>query len=218
MHIWAADSTADLIDGTIESKTQMLCRLLPMLVVDLKNSPCTIALATDASMTGGGVTTRGIPEESWFEFSSFRQKRGWYTVARSDHVSTTAVHQHTELTEFPRSCEWFLRDFESWKTEVATKWNFNDEIAILEFHALQLGLRNLVSHHCKTSVRPVIFVDSAAVVGSLAKGRSSSNRLNTQCRKVAAIICASDLRPIWIWIPSHMNPADRPSRRFEDKD
>ena len=91
--------------------------------------------------------------------------------------------------------------------DISTDWNFQAAVMGLR-HALRSprvwGQRSCFSQ-----------LDSSVVVGALRKAlsRSSSWLLNQVCRRVAALLLATGLRPSWTWCPTALNPADRPSRR-----
>ena len=54
-------------------------------------------------------------------------------------------------------------------------------------------------------------VDSAACCGAFSKGRSSSSRLNSRCRKVCSVNLAGGHDVFYPWMSSGENPADTPS-------
>ena len=58
-------------------------------------------------------------------------------------------------------------------------------------------------------------VDSAACCGAFSKGRSSSSRLNSRCRKVCSVNLAGGHDVFYPWMSSGENPADTPSRWYE---
>ena len=61
----------------------------------------------------------------------------------------------------------------------------------------------------------MLLVDSSVSVYALNKGRSSSRPMLRRLRAIAALVLASGLRVFTRWIPSKSNPADEPSRRFD---
>ena len=63
--------------------------------------------------------------------------------------------------------------------------------------------------------RLVVLTDSAVVAAVLSKGRCSAFAMLRHCRLLAALLLASSCTVVPRWIPSHLNPADEPSRRFE---
>ena len=63
-------------------------------------------------------------------------------------------------------------------------------------------------------VRMIHILDSRVVSCVLAKGRSSSERLNYTLRRVAALLLASDVYVFPLWTVSGWNCADFGSRAF----
>ena len=62
-----------------------------------------------------------------------------------------------------------------------------------------------------------MILDSKVARSVLAKGRSSSRRLNRLCRRLMGLVVAADLYPLVLWSISRWNFADKSSRAFEDK-
>ena len=65
--------------------------------------------------------------------------------------------------------------------------------------------------------RVVLLIDNLGLVLALNKGRSSRPRIARICCAFAALSLASGTRFVARWVPSELNPADAPSRRFEKK-
>ena len=98
-----------------------------------------------------------------------------------------------------------------WKIAVACRWEKSEHINGLEAATAVLALEWLAStklqnHHA------LLLTDSAVVLGSLSKGRSSSPTLLVRCRRICAIALAHNLHPHLAYVPSQSNPADHPSR------
>ena len=74
-----------------------------------------------------------------------------------------------------------------------------------------LMLRWILRSTSRHSSRVVFLLDSAVVLGSAARGRSST-RLNRIMRSAAALELAGDLQIYWALVPSDENPSDLPSR------
>jgi hypothetical protein len=220
--IQANHSRSSIPDET-KWEISALCDLLPLLVVNIKIPPARQALATDASLHGAGVVRRPVSDNEWFELAVSRERRGWYTrmavvnegqeKSILDDVTETSMDIREgrivadQVLQFARSAEW--------QVQVSAPWKHEDHINILEAHALQLGIRNFLESSSNTNSRPLILLDSTAVLGAVAKGRSASVRLNHQVRRLAALLCAGNLRPAWVWVPTDDNPADMPSRAFK---
>ena len=63
--------------------------------------------------------------------------------------------------------------------------------------------------HC----RFVHLTDSLVALHSLSRGRSSSRKMRSVLSRINALLLATGVVPIWAYIGTKQNPADRPSRR-----
>ena len=105
-----------------------------------------------------------------------------------------------------------------WSWTVAHSYPFKtaEHINILELrailHTLEWRARTSTFHSC----RFLHLSDSQVCLAVLTKGRSSSRKVNRLLRRVSALCLALNVYPLWAWIESRLNPADEPSRRFED--
>ena len=106
-------------------------------------------------------------------------------------------------------------DSHDWSVIAASPWKPNDEhINSLEIRASSTAIRWVLSHPHSIGRRLLLLSDSEVAVGCLSKGRSSSHRLLRRLRSISSLLLASRLQlSVW-WIPSHLNPADEPSRRW----
>ena len=103
-----------------------------------------------------------------------------------------------------------------WRWRVACGWAWRHQgyhINTLELQAvlgtLQWRLERLREGRC----RFVHLTDSLVSLHSLTRGRSSSRKLRGTLSKINALLLAADVRPIWAYVNTKQNPADRPSRR-----
>ena len=190
-----------------------LLALAPLLVQDLKRQPALKMLATDASKEAGGrggegVTYADITRAQYFQLQRQGLRKGWHTLHDADRrqddpdldsrfVDVAPVVRHAQ-----------------WKTAISHAWQYwtDDSIHVLEMRGVVSGLKWIALQPSLHETRVPIFVDSQAALGALAKGRSSSRKLNRFCRRAAAYQLAARLRVSWLWIPSKANPADGPSR------
>ena len=138
--------------------------------------------------------------------ATYHANSGWYTCLCNDSgLGSPQLNMPNGAVEYIKSVRW--------KTAISHCWAHSSHINILEAHGLLLALRWYTSSCKKFHSRVPILVDSTAIVGAMSKGRSSSTRLQRQCRRIAAICLASDIRPYYVWVSTNHNPADAPSRR-----
>ncbi len=183
---------------------ELLLGVAPFLFVDLHARPSRTVMATDASGVGGAVVSTTVELDQWEQLYRFRESSGWF------EIPTSGVHRSSPepVCNLIQNLDWTL--VRQWKWKHA-----GDLIFRLEAHALLVALRNMVFERADMMEKRVVFMlDSSSVVGAAAKGRSSSDPMNHLCRRIASLVCASGIRPIWLWISTLDNPADEPSRVF----
>ena len=193
------------VPGAALAELRTAVQLAPLIAADLSTPFSGTVLASDASSRGGGVTyTSMTPDEARF-MADEHAGAGWYTSLDPAHKPTGKPTMAPDKVS--------RVDQAKWKTAIATRWKHASHINVLEAQAVVLALRWYISSRRHLHTRVPVLVDSSAVVGALAKGRSSSRRLLRQCRRVAALCLASDIRPYYVWVPTDHNPADGPSRK-----
>jgi hypothetical protein len=103
----------------------------------------------------------------------------------------------------------------TWSTSLARPWKFSSADAHInkaEMMAVTLGLRNLLAEGDAAGKRVLLLVDNTAVLGVVAKGRSSAHSLRGPARVLSAWQLATGVRLVPRYVPSALNPADGPSR------
>ncbi len=81
----------------------------------------------------------------------------------------------------------------------------------LELRSILLALIWITS--CKqTDHRILLFTDSQVSLGVLTKGRTSAHTLLSVHKTIAALCLAAGLALVPTFVPTHLNPADGPSR------
>ena len=98
------------------------------------------------------------------------------------------------------------------RTVISTRARHAAHSGSLETTAVVLGLHWLLrstKHHSK---RTLLLIDAQAVLGAVAKGRSSAPTVRRGVMRVAALLLAGDLQAYYGYVPSEENPADTPSR------
>ena len=99
-----------------------------------------------------------------------------------------------------------------WSTLVSHAWNREAHINGLELEALQLGLRWHASQPLSLGARLPVLLDSSVAYYITRKGRTNATSLLSICRRTSALTLALSASLVPMWLPSHLNPADAPSR------
>ena len=93
------------------------------------------------------------------------------------------------------------------------RWQGDPEhINVLEARAVLTTVRWRVMQQKQLNVRCVHLVDSLVVLHALTRGRSSSRKMRRTMMRISSYLLATGLKPLWGYINTKENPADRPSR------
>lgn len=100
----------------------------------------------------------------------------------------------------------------SWTASHSMPFKRREHINLLELEMVKQEIVDRVNSgrgHC----RVVNLCDSRVVVGCFAKGRSSSIQMNARMRACLAWSLIGDISLTNLWVDTHNNPADYPSRK-----
>ena len=101
-----------------------------------------------------------------------------------------------------------------WRDVISTKWQLTGEhINVLECRALVLAMRWRFRDIQHVGTKFLHLVDSKVTLGVVAKGRTSSWRMRRVVAKANALLLAGFSTMALGFVRTHLNPADRPSRR-----
>lgn len=101
-----------------------------------------------------------------------------------------------------------------WTTVAGWQWKGDREhINVLEARAVLTSVRWRVTQKKQRDLRCIHLVDSLVVLHSLTRGRSSSKKMRRTIMRISAYLLASGLQPLWGYVDTKQNPADKPSRR-----
>eukprot|EP00438_Fugacium_kawagutii_P021191 Skav201588 [mRNA] locus=scaffold152:522075:528206:+ [translate_table: standard] len=100
-----------------------------------------------------------------------------------------------------------------WKIIAGWQWKFpGDHINALEMKALVTSLRWRIEKHLHNGCRIIHLTDSLVCLHALCRGRSSSRKLRRSIARLNALTLASNVQPVWAYVHTDQNPADKPSR------
>ncbi|CAK0841243.1 unnamed protein product, partial [Prorocentrum cordatum] len=102
--------------------------------------------------------------------------------------------------------------FESWQLRVKGRFNRAENIIRLEGHGLVIGIRHHLRAVSRRGRKLLMLCDNLGLVLALGKGRAAAPIVNRTCREAAALSILGDMSVTVRWVPSELNPADRPSR------
>lgn len=102
-----------------------------------------------------------------------------------------------------------------WRWSVITGWRWmvpGEHINSLELKAILTTLRWRIEHRHHLNTRLLHLTDSLVCLHCLTRGRSSSRKLRRTMARINALILASNVQPLWGYVHTDQNPADKPSR------
>ena len=185
---------------SVKRELQCVIGLVPLLHTTWSLSVSNRLVASDASSTGLGVASTVVQSE---EVSAL-------DMADNGRFDVSRVVGRAQLMYMPALESWVDR---KWSTIVSAPVRFPQHINVLEAAALLLALRWVASlSNSHVSRKLILLIDSSVVFFSLRKGRSSSPKLLRILRRISALLLAMSIVPVPVWVPSHLNPADAPSR------
>ena len=101
-----------------------------------------------------------------------------------------------------------------WKTIAGWTWSGSPEhINVLELRAIFTTVRWWASKRKAHSARFVHLTDSLVCLHALSRGRSSSRKMRRTMARLNSYLLVCNLHPVWAYVHTSDNPADRPSRR-----
>jgi hypothetical protein len=178
--------------------------LAPLLQLSLRKSNFRYLIATDASEMGGGLVSTSIYHHSNTFMSQDASILRHVQPHKRPTLSIAEREQH-EIAASSVSSYW-------WKTIASYKWSYPAHINMYEMNALLTGIKWASSFPDAMGTKLHALTDSASVLYSTTKGRSSS-QLSSLLQRLAAYLFAFDIVLTTYWIPSLNNPADAPSRQ-----
>ena len=103
-----------------------------------------------------------------------------------------------------------------WRWKVVCGWPWKHpgyHINVLEMQAVLTSLQWRIGRKRHQRCKFVHLTDSLVTLHALSRGRSSSRKLRAVLSKINSLLLASGVHPVWGYVSTKQNPADRPSRR-----
>ena len=235
----------DFVQGCYEKKTRLwpsavkearwASKLLLLCTVDLRRPWSTTLTASDASLSGLAVcrsesTSRevagvGNQREPW----RYKQKMQLQPRARAlDETDKDPFNDITTVKPIGLAFEdpYELNDqFEEvppdmlasdrWVDAFAIHMQHPEHITLLEGRGVVAALRHKFRSVHEFGRKHLHLNDNMSVVLMCSKGRSGAFSMLRVCRRLAALLLATDSLLVTRWIPSEKNIADRASRQWE---
>ena len=172
-----------------------LIGIAPLLMTDLSAGFSSTLHATDASLFGNGVVQLKHAADRELNILWMQSRIKWHE-RRLDCVD--------EL----------LADLSGrqWTVIVSRPWRYPAHINQLELQSCLTLLRHIVSCADTLESRYITLIDNTVAYYNIRKGRSSRDRLRGVMSKLSALMLASGVILIPIWVESELNPADTASR------
>jgi hypothetical protein len=216
---------------SVRRELWMLLGLLPLLNARLDVPTFRHIIASDASEHGAGVVcatpSPSLSQRVW-QLCSTRAHATMQTLVNAadkrgdldDLVEQASLSAELHSNLAASAVEHYAAFYEDigaarWNTIISSAWRAPEHINALELRAVLLAVHWLLSYPSSHLSRVSLLVDSTVTLFALWKGRSSSTRLLLILRKISALLLASGVSLLTGWLPSEVNPADRPSRAVD---
>lgn len=195
------------VPDSVRKELRTVCALSMLWSFDITKGWHNEIIATDASPSFGfGVSRLRCSANLARSVGRLSEKRGDYVTLSVDPDSASAIKDRIgEPHRLPVAQSQFT-------TVISARATFPGHPGLLEAHAVRLGLEWLGRSPRKFGRRVAMLIDAKAIIGAVAKGRSSSGTLRRQIARISALLLATDTALHPVYVPSEHNPADGPSR------
>lgn len=176
------DNEPQDLQNAMRMEISALIIISPFLSANLFAPLSTLLVATDASLSGAGVCAARVTEAEAKAVYARRVRRGWWSAALCDPWGPL---DEPEEEQRPRMSP-VIRDVvtrNTWSTVISYAyfaWR-EEKIVLLEGWALLAGLKWVAADPRNHGQWIPFFIDSMSLLGAVAKGRSSTRRLNKIC-------------------------------------
>ena len=196
------------LPGYIRDELRGAAVLLPYARAHLRWPVSTEIWATDATPTTGGATSTNVPSKLCRALYRKVETRGesvrltW--DPKENLLTTRMVLPQSEIDAVAAGLRW--------RVTASYSYRQTAHVNLQEARAVVRCLRQYFRNGGKGSCRQIVLNDSQVCVGAMTKGRSSSRRLNWILRQLMCLQIAGRVQLGLVWVSTHANPADYPSR------
>eukprot|EP00438_Fugacium_kawagutii_P003204 Skav218049 [mRNA] locus=scaffold214:1185583:1189080:- [translate_table: standard] len=102
-----------------------------------------------------------------------------------------------------------------WRWRIIAGWRWvhgGEHINSLEMKAAVTSMRWRIEKQLHHNCRVIHMTDSLVCLHALSRGRSSSRKLRRSIARLSALSMATNVQPVWAYVHTDQNPADKPSR------
>ena len=196
--IECAHDTRFTIWPSVRRELWAAAHIAPLLYASIRCEWAPVVIASDASEQAAGVVYANTDNNHVKGLSSLPDTPGTAT--------------HPMLQSFIAAADW--------RIAISHPWHAEEHINALEVRASLAAVKwamkrpDVLVPSSPTHSKLLLLVDSSATHGAITKGRSSSHRLLRPLRTMSSLLLAAGIYVRTKWIPSALNPADRPSRMW----
>ena len=207
--------------------------LLGLCSCDLKRPWSQNVTASDASLSGIAVCKTEWPvmdvaqigrqRESWrykYKSKPAPRKSALNSLDPFEDVLTVKpepgqAEDPFELNEFFEEVPEELMNPDHWHEVFAVHMQHAEHITLLEGRGIVAALRHKFRSVAEFGMKHLHFNDNMSMVLLCSKGRSGAFPMLRVCRRICSLLLATNCQLLCRWIPSEVNVADKPSRRWE---
>ncbi|CAE7846871.1 unnamed protein product [Symbiodinium microadriaticum] len=181
---------------------------LPFCITDMRRYVSETLFATDATPTSGGAVRAQAPRVLVDELWRLSEHRG-----SPERLDRDVDFFEQQVPKAPSKFVSMVSECLPWEVTAAYEFRQTSHINLQEARALKRELVRLAGKLNSYGMIQLCLNDSRVVVGAVAKGRSSSFKLNGILRSLVPFLILGGVSFAMLWVETHSNRADHPSRR-----
>ncbi len=196
------------LPSTVRDELVCACLLLGVAHANIRWPVLARVSATDATPTAGGsamTETTGDIAQNLYRLGEHRGEH-----VRLDWSNENCLPPESSMQKLQPDIQKLMLAHK-WKATKSYKFSQESHVNLQEMRAFKAELKTRSLENLGGS-RCINLVDSRVVLGAWSKGRSSSVSLNPIMRSCLGYVICGQVKMINVWVDTHSNPADEPSR------